>query len=250
MTRIGLWRLEVIRLIRTRRWIALATVFVGFGLAGPLAVRYMDKLLAQADPRIVIKVPPPTPADGMASFLGNATQLGVLTLVLIAAAALCVDAKPGLSIFYRTRVRRRSDLVLPRYTVIAASGVLTYLAGWGAAWYETAVLIGSPEVGRTLVAALPLLLYLVFVVAVVSAVASLLRGVLATVGVSLAVLLGLPALGLISSVRPWLPSALTDASRALLNGGHDWSSAAVGTVVVTTGLLTLACNLAGRREIT
>ncbi|MGW2157047.1 hypothetical protein [Nonomuraea sp. NPDC001699] len=47
------------------------------------------------------------------------------------------------------------------------------------------------------------------------------RGVPATVGLSLAVLLDLPVLALIGPLRAWLPSALTDASRALLNGSHD-----------------------------
>ena len=41
----NLWRLEVIRLFRTKRWIALLGVYVFFGLVGPLSARYIREIL-------------------------------------------------------------------------------------------------------------------------------------------------------------------------------------------------------------
>jgi ABC-2 type transport system permease protein len=65
--------------------------------------------------------------------------------------------------------------------------------------------------------------FLFFAVAVVAAAASLARGTVGTIGISLAVLLFLPILGAIDGVRDWLPTTLTTAPVDMLSGaslGH------------------------------
>jgi len=37
----SLWRLEVLRLWRTQRWLILLAVFVSLGVLGPLTARYL-----------------------------------------------------------------------------------------------------------------------------------------------------------------------------------------------------------------
>ena len=41
----NLWRLEWLRLVRTKRWIALVGIYVFFGLLGPLSARYMGEIV-------------------------------------------------------------------------------------------------------------------------------------------------------------------------------------------------------------
>ena len=66
----NLWRLEWLRLVRTRRLVAILGVYVFFGLTGPLTARYLG-----ADPRPAghergaRRVPAPQPADGIAQFV-------------------------------------------------------------------------------------------------------------------------------------------------------------------------------------
>ena len=65
----SLWKLEWIRLTRTRRWIALVGVYLFLGFTGPLLARYMADILERAGGGIEVAVPEPVPADGMAQYV-------------------------------------------------------------------------------------------------------------------------------------------------------------------------------------
>lgn len=83
------WKLEILRLTRTKKWVALAGVYVAFGLLGPLTARYIKEILARVGTSdgTVITAPDPVPADGMVQFVSNASQIGTLVVVIVAAGA-------------------------------------------------------------------------------------------------------------------------------------------------------------------
>ncbi|HSF26869.1 MAG TPA: ABC transporter [Actinomycetes bacterium] len=250
--RTTLWRVELLRLWRTRRWVALLAVYLLFGLLGPLSARYIREILARAGGDITIVAPDPVPADGLAAFVNNASQIGLVVVVIVAALALTLDARPGLAVFYRTRVRRPADLVVPRFVVAASAAALAYLAGLLAAVYETVVLLGGIDPLDVAMGGLLGMLYLVFAVAVVALAASRSRSVLATVGITLGALLALPIVGVWAPLGRWLPSALVGAQDALARGVKtpgDYLGATAVTLVLTVGLVVLACRLIGRRDL-
>ncbi|HEY3871707.1 MAG TPA: hypothetical protein VGM10_25320 [Actinocrinis sp.] len=251
---LSVWRVEWIRLLRTRRWLALAGVFVLFGFIGPLVAKYTNQLLSHAGGKgtpIKIIVPPPVPADGVTGYTGNALQIGLVVTLVITAFACAIDARPALSVFYRTRARRFADLVVPRFAVSAVGAVVGYLLGLAAAWYETAVLIGDPGALPVLESALAGSLYLVFAVAVAALTATLARSTVGTVGLALVVMLALPSVGAIPGVSRWLPSALAGAPDAFLrhtNPDH-YQRALIITVLATGCALALAVLRGSRREV-
>jgi ABC-2 type transport system permease protein len=247
----NLWRLEWLRLIRTRRWLVLGGVYLFFGFLGPLTARYMGEILERFGGDIQVTVPDPVPADGMIQFAANAQQIGLLVVVVVAAGALALDAVPEMSVFLRTRVRRMATLLAPRYVVATAAAATAFLLGTLAAWYETAVLLGSLPVGSVLLGIGYGIVYLAFAVAVVAAAASRTKGVLAAVVVTLLVLLGLPLLGLVGVLNEWLPSYLLGAQADLVGGagGGEFLRAAVVSVAVTAGLLAAAVRGAAVREL-
>ena len=138
----GPWRLEALRAWRTRRLIALAATFLLFGLADPILTFYLPELVKGNANGIKISIPAQTPADGIAAFAGSVAQIGTLVVVIVAAASLAIDARPGLAAFYRTRLRRPTRLVLPRYLTITAAAIAAFALGTLGAWYETSVLLG------------------------------------------------------------------------------------------------------------
>lgn len=77
----SLWRLEWIRLFRTKRWIALVGVYVFFGLVGPITARYIREILESFGGEVQVVVPDPVAADGIAGYVSNAAQVGVLVAV-------------------------------------------------------------------------------------------------------------------------------------------------------------------------
>lgn len=246
----NLWRLHWYRMRRTARLWTLLGLFVFFGALGPLSARYLAQIIKAAGGGIEVELPDPTPIDGMVQFISNAGQLGVLAIVIVAAGALAIDARPEWGAFLRTRVRGVPDLVVPGAVVTAAAGISAWIIGTAIAWIGTEVLLGSLAPGRMLLGVLFGSLYVVFVTGVTAAAAALTRSTLSTVLVAVGVLIALPVLGLLPVIEPWLPSELLGAPVDVLTGRDlaELVRAAVVTVVVVPLLLWWAGVRIGQRE--
>ena len=247
----SLWKLEWIRLFRTKRWIALLGVYVFFGLVGPLTARYIREILESFGGNVQVVVPDPVAADGIASYISNAAQIGLLVSVGVAAAALAFDAKPQMGVFLRTRVKTVWHIIAPRYLVATAAVAAAFTIGSIAALYESTVLMGSLPFGGWALGTLLGCLYLAFAVAVVAAIAGKSQSVLVTAVVAIAVLLALPIIGIAPEIGEWLPSHLVGAIDSLVRDGSaaDYLPAALTTILLSLGALGLAGRWAGQREL-
>ncbi|MFO7960854.1 MAG: hypothetical protein R6U94_07910 [Nitriliruptoraceae bacterium] len=247
----SLWRLEVLRMVRTHRWAIVVGVYAVFGVLGPVSARYLSEIVANFAGDVTIVVPDPRPVDGILQFVSNTTQLGLLAVVVVAASALAVDARTEVAAFLRTRVEHGAVLLWPRYVVTTATAVLALVTGTAVAWVLTVVLLGELPTGSMVVGTALGGLYLAFAVAVVAAAGAIARGVLPTVFAAVAVLLLLPIAGVLPAVEPWLPSELLTAVVALLEGepASDYLRAAGVTIVVTALLLALAARQLQRRDL-
>ncbi len=247
-----LWRLELARLTRTARGIAVLGLYAFFGLLGPFTARYMGEIFERfATEEMTITFADPTPLDGIVQFVSNTSQLGLLAVIVIAAGALAVDARPEAAAFLRTRVPHARDLIVPRYVVVTAAAALALVLGTVVAAVTTELLIGGVPLGGLVVGTLYGVLYLAFAVAMVAAVAGFMRSQLATVFVAVAALLVIPIVGVIDVVSPWLPSTLLSAVVALAAGesAPEYLRAVGVTLVATVGLLALAVQRTSRREL-
>jgi ABC-2 type transport system permease protein len=247
-----LWRLEWLRLVRTRRLVALLGAYLFFGLTGPVTARYLSDILGEINTQgVIVKLPEPTPADGVAQFVSNASQIGLLIVVMIAASALAFDARREMAIFLRTRVDGLHRIVLPAFTVNFAAAAIGLVLGSLAAWYETAVLLGRLPAARMLAGIVFGVVFLAFATAVVALVAAVARGVLATAGASLVLLILLALLGNLGAIGRWLPTSLSSAMTGLVSGRPyaDYLPAAAVAVVATALALAGAIRFGARREV-
>jgi ABC-2 type transport system permease protein len=247
--RMNLWRLEWLRLTRTPRAVALAAVFLFIGFVEPVVDRYEQDLIGHVSHGARITLPTPTPADGLNSYVTEITLVGLIVVVALAAAALSFDTRHGLSTFLRTRVTSTWQLVIPRFAASAAAAVAAY--GTLAAWYETQVLIGSLPVGGMLGGMLCGAVYLTFAVAVTALAASLVRSVIGTVAVALAILVVLPIAGAFHLIASWLPSALVNAPVDLVSGTHllHFLPALGVSVAASAAAMVISVRRLSRREM-
>lgn len=248
-----LYRLELLRLFRTRRWLALLGVYVFFGIIGPLSARYLREIIdfAGGTEGMTIEFPPPLPADGMIQYASNAMQIGTLVALVVAAGALAFDAIPEMGVFLRTRVPDVRRILTPRLVVTTVAVVASFVAGALVAWYETWTLIGPVGVADVVLGTALGALFLCFVVALVAAMTGLTKSVLSTVLASVVVLLAMPILGVVRSLGRWLPTHLSGALGALPAGAPagDYTHATLVTVALTALLLWVAVITARRREL-
>jgi ABC-2 type transport system permease protein len=247
----NLWRLEVLRLTRTHRWMILLGVYLFFAVTGPLTAAYFNEIMASFGGDVTVIAPDPRPVDGIAQFVGNAGQLGLLAVVIVAASALAFDSKPELAAFLRTRVERTSTLLIPRYVVMTGAAVATLVVSTAVAWVGTTALIGGLPAGPVLLGTLYGAVFLAFAVAVLAAVAGYARTQTGAAFASLLVLLALPIVGMVPAVAQWLPSALLGAVIEMVDGASagEYLRALVVTVMSTAGLLALAAHRFSRREL-
>lgn len=247
----SLWRLELLRMLRTHRWLVLVGIFLTFGILGPVTARYLADIVGSVAGEITIVVPDPRPVDGILQFVSNTTQVGLLAVVVVAASALAIDARVEVAAFLRTRVQHAGRLLLPRYAVIAGTSVVALVAGTATAWILTEVMLGDLPVDAMILGTLLGGLYLCFAVAVVAAAGALVRSMLPTVLVGLGLLLSLPLISVIPTVRPWLPSHLVNAIVELIDGAPagDYLRAATVTLVAVPALLAAASWRLERREL-
>jgi ABC-2 type transport system permease protein len=193
----SLWRLELIRLFRTGRFLILLAVFFAFGVIGPLSVKYLPELLEAAGSEGAIDtLPPVTPEFAMSSFLGNALQIGLLAVAFVGAAALAIDTKPEVSVFFRSRASIR-DILTPRFVANSIATLVGFAVGVITAAVTSGILIGWPDAANTVVASLLVALYLVFFVALLALFGSLVRRVPATALLSVGAIIVLGIIGLL-----------------------------------------------------
>jgi ABC-2 type transport system permease protein len=248
----SLWRLEWLRLVRTRRLLAVVGVYVFFGLTGPLTSAYLSEILSGlGTDGIQVEFPEPVPADGVSQFVDNASQVGLVVVILVAASALAFDSRREMAVFVRTRVRGVRDIVVPAYVVNAGAAVGGLLVGSLAAWYETTILLGRLPAVDMLAGMAYGALFLAFAVATSALVAAIARGVLATAGVTLVALLAMAILGGLTPLGRWLPTHLAGAMPQLVRGAEiaDYLPAAATTLGLTFCAVAGAIRLAQRREM-
>lgn len=249
-----LWKLEVLRLVRTRRIVVLLAVYLLFGLLGPLTARYISQILDLAGGDLegaTIVLPDPIPVDGMIQYVSNASQIGTLVVVVIAAGSLAFDAIPEMGVFLRTRVPSVAAILAPRLVVAAVATVVAFVLGSLTAWYETWALIGGLPAGPVIAGIGFGALFLLFVIALVAAVAGWAKSVLSTVLICVVILLVMPILGVADAVARWVPTHLASALAELPADAapSDYLPATVVTVAATVALLWLAVAGAQRREL-
>lgn len=247
-----LLRLEILRLVRTRRWLLVVGVYAFFGLVGPLFARYLNEIIDRfGGGEIIVVGHEPQPVDGIVQFLGNVNQLGILAVIVVAAGSLAIDARPEIAAFLRTRVARTRSLLFPRLVVVGGVAGVALILGTAVAWVLTAVLIGPLPVGAMLVGTLLGLLYLGVVVAVVAAVATFTRSVVGTVFASLAVVIAMPILALAPPLTRWVPSGLLTAVAGLVDGEgvSVYAPATVTSLVVVAASVALAVHRGEQREL-
>jgi ABC-2 type transport system permease protein len=244
------WRLEVLRLWRTRRLVALVAPFVLLGFGIPILTNRLPELAKHTSGGVRMIAPPPTPADALAGFAANVAQLGTVVIVVVAAASLTIDAHPALAAFYRSRVRRASLLVVPRYLAVSLAATLALGLGILCAWYATSALIGPLRPGALATGYGLEALWVWFCVAVVAAWSSVARDLPAVAGASLASILALVFLGSIHALSSWSPSALALSVAERVRPQHAgvaWHAFAI-TAAGTAVLVTISTRRLARRS--
>lgn len=246
------WRLEGVRLVRTLRGAGLLASYLVFGILGPVITRYQEEIFRSVGGGVTITAPPPTRGLAIAAYVGNASQIGLIVTIFVAAGSLAFDAKPEWSAFLRTRARSLGEVVLPKVVVMTGAAVASFVLGALAAWIATAWLIEPVSAGPMLAGMVAWAVYLALAVALVALGAGLSRSVVGAAGLAAVALLLMPIVAeVVPAIRPWSPSTLVGAIVEMVDGGSaaDFGRAIAVSIALTAVVLWVAIRLIARREV-
>ncbi|WP_051297728.1 hypothetical protein [Brevibacterium album] len=207
-------RVETLRLTRSGLLAGLLAVFPFFGLSGPALALFMPEILAAATgtEQLTIEAAAPRPEDGIVLFNQSAMQLGLILAVAVAITALSWDARPGSSIFYRTRVRCLARLTVPRLAIGWIAVIASYAVGLLLAAGLTALSLGPAEPGLVAAVGLASAAYLVMAMSIGHLIMALTRRTAAAIAAATVLMLVLPLLGGIDALAVWAPTTLLAAA--------------------------------------
>lgn len=239
-------RVELRRLTRSGLLIGLLAVFAFFGLSGPALALYMPEILGATagTEQLTIEAADATPKDGLALFNQSAMQLGLILAVAVAITSLSWDARPGSSIFYRTRVRHLTRLTVPRLAIGWIAVIASYTVALLLAAGLTALFIGQIETGLLVTVGIASAFYLVMAMSIGYLIMALTRRTAAAIATATVLMLMLPLLSSIDALATWVPTTLLAAPETEL---ARLMGPILSATAITVGCLFLA-NLFAKRQ--
>jgi ABC-2 type transport system permease protein len=211
--------------LRTGRIVAVAAVFILFGILGPLTDRYMKELLdalgGQASSGFQVTVPPPSLAGSLNQILKNLSQFGVICALLLAMGSVAWEKERGTAGMIMTKPASRAAFLTAKLVAMSLNLGIGVVLGTGLGYVYTLVLYPTvfPLGGYVAMAAI-LWWSMVTFVALTMLASTISRSAAAAAGVGLVALLVLGLLVEIPVVGPWSPLALLTPA-AHLGLGED-----------------------------
>lgn len=209
--------------IRTSRLVAVAVVFVLFGILGPLTDRYMKELLDAVGSQggMTFQVPPPSLKGDLGQILKNLSQFGVICALLLAMGAVAWEKERGTAGMIMTKPASRGAFLAAKLTAISLNLAVAVTLGGGLGYIYTALLYPAPFplAGYIAMAAILWWTLVVFVaITLLGSTAS--RSAIAAAGLAFVAFIVLGILVTVPVVGPWSPlGLLTPASHLAL--GED-----------------------------
>lgn len=190
----------------------------------PLSVRYMGEIIARFAQGVTVVMPPPSRAQGVAQFLGDVVEIGLLVIIAITMGSVAGEKVSGVTTFIVTKPVSRKAYVLSKFLVLLGALTAGVAAATLLASLYSETLIGPVDWARTFAAAASTWLYALFILSATFAASMAVTSSLAAGGIGLAIHIVTALAGAVlskSALGPYLPSVLPGNANAFLLTGSD-----------------------------
>lgn len=241
--------------LRTSRLIAVAAVFVLFGIVGPLTDRFMKELLdalgAQAG-ELTITVPPPSLAGDLAQIMKNLSQFGIICALLLGMGAVSWEKERGTAGMILTKPASRGAFLAAKLVAISVNLAVAIVLGCGLGYLYTVLLYPSTFPAGGYVAMTAILWWtLVVFVAITLFGSTLLRSAIASAGLAFVAFIVLGLVASLPVIGPWSPLGLLAPAQnlALGNSAGDFLGPLLFNVALVPALFGAMWLVFRRQEL-
>jgi ABC-2 type transport system permease protein len=207
---------------RTGRMVAVAAVFVLFGILGPLTDRYMREILDAIGTQsggFTVTLPPPSLNGALAQILENISQFGVVCALLLAMGSVAWEKDRGTAGMIMTKPASRAAFLAAKLVAMSLNLGLAVVLGCGLGYLYVLLLYPSvfPFFGYVAMAAI-LWWTMVIFVAITMLGSTVSRSAIAAAGLGLVALLVLGLVAALPVVGAWSPLGLLGPASDLALG--------------------------------
>jgi ABC-2 type transport system permease protein len=208
--------------LRTGRLVAVAAVFVLFGILGPLTDRYMKELLDAVGSRgggFSITVPPPSLDGDLGQILKNLSQFGIVCALLLAMGAVAWEKERGTAGMIMTKPASRAAFVAAKLVAISLNLGLAVALGCGLGYVYTVILYPDAFPLGGYVAMVAILWWTMVVFTAITLLGSTVtRSAIAAAGLGLVAFLVLGIIVTVPLIGPWSPLGILNPASDLALG--------------------------------
>ena len=201
-----LTRKELREAVRTYRLLVISAVFLISGLSGPLLTYYLPDIIRSSSrsQHLHIVVGKQTALDAIAQYVGSATQLPMLAVILVAMGLIADERRAGIASLILYRPVSRAAYLLAKATAGSGLVLVGVTLGAAGAFYYTALLFPGASLEAFVLINIGLLLVALDVLCLTLLCSALLRSSVAAGGAAFV------AYVIYSSASPfWRPLADT-----------------------------------------
>jgi ABC-2 type transport system permease protein len=236
---------EIKEQLRTHRLLIVAGIFIFFGLATPLLLKYLPEIIQLSGEQVPVSLPAPTPSQSLAEYAGTIGQLGILMTVLVAMGMVANELRQGTAVMTLSKPVSRAAYVGAKLAAVSLTFLVSLALASLFCFAYSVWLIGPTVALPFLELNLLLALFLVFCLTITILFSSLFKSSLPAGGLAIGVIIAQALLGTVPWIGNYFPAKLLTWGTDLVNGGETnyW-----GAVAVTVGLI-LACSYFAQRAL-
>jgi ABC-2 type transport system permease protein len=208
--------------VRTKRFVAVAAIFVLFGIIGPLTDRYMKELIDAIGSQsggFTIAVPAPSLQGSGTQILKNLSQFGIICALLLAMGSVAWEKERGTAGMILTKPASRAAFLAAKLVAISLTLGFAVALGCGFGYLYTLILYPSVfPLGGFVAMALLMWWMMVAFAAITMLGSTLTRSAIAAAGIGLVALVVLGVLAALPVVGPYTPISLGAPALDLMLG--------------------------------
>jgi ABC-2 type transport system permease protein len=238
---------------RTNRLIAVAAVFVLFGVLGPLTDRYMKEIFDAVGSQgggMSFQVPPPSLEGAATQILKNLSQFGIICALLLGMGSVAWEKERGTAGMILTKPASRAAFLAAKIVAISLTLGLAVLLGCGLAYLYTLLLYPTVFPLGGYVAMSLLMWWMCVAFAAITVLGSTVtRSAVAAAGIGLLAMLGFGIVGALPVVGDYALSSLGKPALDLMLGRDpgEWLGPVLFNVALVPAIF-LATWLSFRRQ--
>jgi ABC-2 type transport system permease protein len=224
---------------RTNRFVAVAAVFIFFGILSPLTDRFMKELLDALGSQgggMTFTVPPPSLEGAAGQVLKNSAQFGVMCALLLAMGSVAWEKERGTAGMILTKPASRAAFLAAKLVAISITLGLATILGCGFSYVYVVLLYPTPfALGGYVAMAIMLWWMLVAFAAITMLASSLTRSAVAAAGIGFLAFIVTDILGAVPVIGAYMPSSLGAIAMDLVMGNDP--GFVLGPILVNVALV-------------